>query len=148
MFRYIKDGHGIGGNLCLPGALTQFLSCNQIARSGPSALSRKCVFSLPHLDWMVDHVSFVKAIAPMKEVGDKNALNREVDSDGNRDWSFGLFNYFPRCRLCTLDQPISLPLANPIFRFMGFVLPLRHLWAEPAAFTPSAAPKRSPPRRR
>jgi hypothetical protein len=114
-----------------------------------SSQPKVCTFhSVPWIG-LVNHVSFVQAIAPMKEVGDKNALKREVDSDGNRDWSFGLFNYFPRCRLCTLDQPItSFGLANPIFRFMGHILPLRHLWAEPTAFAPSAAPKRSPPRRR
>lgn len=34
------------------------------------------------------------------KVGNMNALDREVDSDGMRDWSFRLFDCLPRCRLC------------------------------------------------
>jgi hypothetical protein len=36
----------------------------------------------------------------MKAGGDKNVLNRPVGPDNMRDWSFGLCDYFPRCRLC------------------------------------------------
>lgn len=32
--------------------------------------------------------------------GNKNALNREVGSDGKRDWSFGLFDCFDECGVC------------------------------------------------
>lgn len=40
----------------------------------------------------------------MKAGGDKNALNRPIGPDNQRDWSFGLFDCFPRCRLCKRDH--------------------------------------------
>ena len=33
--------------------------------------------------------------------GNKNANNRPIGADGKRDWSFGLFDCFARCQLCT-----------------------------------------------
>jgi Cys-rich protein (TIGR01571 family) len=38
--------------------------------------------------------------APMQVGGNKNANNRPIGADGKRDWSFGLFDCFPRCSLC------------------------------------------------
>ncbi|KAH9992307.1 PLAC8 family-domain-containing protein [Russula vinacea] len=38
----------------------------------------------------------------LKEGGNKNALNRAIGEDGMRDWSFGIFDCLPRCRLCLL----------------------------------------------
>ncbi|KAH9962162.1 PLAC8 family-domain-containing protein [Russula dissimulans] len=32
--------------------------------------------------------------------GNRNALNREIGTDGLRDWSFGLFNFCSACNLC------------------------------------------------
>jgi hypothetical protein len=51
----------------------------------------------------------------MNEGGNKNALNREIGSDGKRDWSFGLFDCSPRYRLCTVIDSIyrSPRVANP-----------------------------------
>ena len=40
----------------------------------------------------------------MKAGGDKNALNRPIGPDDRRGWSFGLFDFFPRCRLCKKGQ--------------------------------------------
>ena len=34
--------------------------------------------------------------------GNRNALNREVGVDGQRDWSHGLFSCIEDCRLCML----------------------------------------------
>lgn len=139
------------------GAIFAFLfccssTCHQITSLNQSAPSRKCVYSLCPLErsnCILNHLPFVKAISPMK-IGNTNALNREVDSDGMRDWSFRLFDCHPRCRLCAQINAslASHRVANPIFRFMGHVLSLRHLWAKQAASTPSAAPKRPSPRRR
>jgi len=41
-----------------------------------------------------------KATGPMKAGGEKNALNRPQGPDGKRNWSFGLFDCFPRGQLC------------------------------------------------
>jgi len=41
-----------------------------------------------------------KPVGPMRAGGDKNALNRPIGPDDKRDWSFGLFDCLPRCRLC------------------------------------------------
>jgi hypothetical protein len=39
--------------------------------------------------------------APMQAGGNKNAKNCPIGVDGKRDWSFGLFDCFARCGLCT-----------------------------------------------
>ncbi|KAI9438048.1 hypothetical protein H4582DRAFT_2129116 [Lactarius indigo] len=41
-----------------------------------------------------------QATAPMAAGGNRNALNREVAVDGQRDWSFGLFDCTSECGLC------------------------------------------------
>jgi hypothetical protein len=41
---------------------------------------------------------------PMVVGGNKNANNRPVGADGQRDWSFGLFDCFDRCGLCTYQN--------------------------------------------
>ncbi|KAI9450103.1 PLAC8-domain-containing protein [Lactarius psammicola] len=41
-----------------------------------------------------------QAIAPMGAGGNRNALNREVGADGQRDWSFDLFDCTSECGLC------------------------------------------------
>ncbi|KAH9993549.1 hypothetical protein BJV77DRAFT_997442 [Russula vinacea] len=41
--------------------------------------------------------------APMQIGGNRNAKNIPVGVDGKRDWSFGLFDCFPRCKLCCLS---------------------------------------------
>jgi len=38
---------------------------------------------------------------PMVAGGNKNGLNRPVGPDGKRDWTFGLFDCFDACGLCT-----------------------------------------------
>lgn len=32
--------------------------------------------------------------------GNRNALNKPVQSNGLRDWSFGIFDYFSECGTC------------------------------------------------
>jgi hypothetical protein len=70
---------------------------------------------------MLNHPSdyffpFLKGVAPMTAGGNRNALNREVASDGTRDWSFGLCSFFDTCGICMcrIPQPgqpfITLPL--------------------------------------
>jgi hypothetical protein len=52
-----------------------------------------------------------KGTAPMKAGGNKNALNRELGADGQRDWSFGLFDCFDTlglCMCCTQHSLINL----------------------------------------
>ena len=94
-------------------------------------------------------IAFYKGVVMMnlKEGGNKNALNRAIGEDGMRDWSFGIFDCLPRCRLCTKTNSIdpSHRVANPVFRFIGYVLSLRRLWAKQAAFTPFEGPRRSSP---
>jgi hypothetical protein len=41
-----------------------------------------------------------QATAPMGAGGNKNALNRAVGPDGQRDWSHGLFDCTEDCGLC------------------------------------------------
>ncbi|KAI9450097.1 PLAC8 family-domain-containing protein [Lactarius psammicola] len=41
-----------------------------------------------------------QATAPMGAGGNRNALNREVGVDGQRDWSFDLFDCTSKCGLC------------------------------------------------
>lgn len=41
-----------------------------------------------------------QATVPMVVGGNKNAANRPIGPDGQRDWSFGLFDCFARCGLC------------------------------------------------
>ncbi|KAH9046620.1 PLAC8 family-domain-containing protein, partial [Lactarius hengduanensis] len=38
--------------------------------------------------------------APMVAGGNRNALNREVGTDGRRDWSHGLFDCTAECAVC------------------------------------------------
>ena len=38
--------------------------------------------------------------APMAAGGNKNALNCPIGPDGQRDWSYGLFDCFSACGLC------------------------------------------------
>jgi len=38
--------------------------------------------------------------APMSAGGNKNALNCPIGPDGQRDWSYGLFDCFSMCGLC------------------------------------------------
>ncbi|KAF8467971.1 PLAC8 family-domain-containing protein [Russula ochroleuca] len=42
----------------------------------------------------------LQGTAPMQIGGNRNAKNITVGADGKRDWSFGLFDCFPRCSLC------------------------------------------------
>jgi hypothetical protein len=47
--------------------------------------------------------------------GNKNALNRAVGPDGHRDWSFGLFDCFDECGVCTSSLGLtSYILADPL----------------------------------
>lgn len=47
----------------------------------------------------------LEATAPMqvhsKVYGDHGAHNRPLGPDGKRDWTYGLFDCFNRCGLCT-----------------------------------------------
>ncbi|KAH8980663.1 PLAC8-domain-containing protein [Lactarius akahatsu] len=43
-----------------------------------------------------------QATTPMATGGNRNALNREVGVDGQRDWSFDLFDCTSACGLCCL----------------------------------------------
>ena len=40
--------------------------------------------------------------------GNRNALNREVGVDDQRDWSFGLFDCTSECGLCTSTSLLKL----------------------------------------
>jgi hypothetical protein len=42
--------------------------------------------------------------APMSAGGSKNALNRPIGPDGKRNWSYGLFDCFSACGLCTRNR--------------------------------------------
>jgi hypothetical protein len=46
----------------------------------------------------------LQAMVPMVVGGNRNANNRPIGVDGMRDWSFGLFDYFNRCGLCTYQN--------------------------------------------
>jgi hypothetical protein len=48
----------------------------------------------------------------MKQEGNKNALNREVGTDGLRDWSFGMYDCLETQSLCTKDQLDRIPLLS------------------------------------
>ncbi|KAH9164941.1 hypothetical protein EDB89DRAFT_2014178 [Lactarius sanguifluus] len=49
--------------------------------------------------------------------GNRNALNREVGTDGRRDWSHGLFDCTAECAVCMSIGLVerSCMLANPLF---------------------------------
>lgn len=80
---------------------------SQLINSQPKV----CVFALSTRE-RVFSISILKAIGPMKAGGDKNALNRPIGPDDQRDWSFGLFDCFPRCRLCKTDQLSQLAISH------------------------------------
>ena len=48
--------------------------------------------------------------------GNRNALSREVGVDGQRDWSFGLFDCTDECKLCmsTSLVKLSYSVAEPL----------------------------------
>jgi hypothetical protein len=131
-FRHIKVGHGIRRNLCLPNTLTPLLlTCQRQQRQGcqrrgviQSALSQRCVYLLCPLeipepsDCITECLFVLKPVGPMKAGGDKNARNRPIGLDDKRDWSFGLFDCIPRCRLCkkkTSSTYSPFRMADPIF---------------------------------
>ena len=112
-FRHtIKVGHGIRRNPCLPGILTPLLLTCQRRNMNQSALSQRCVYSLSPLETRnhpiaITAVSFLlllKPTGPMKAGGDKNARNRPIGPDDKRDWSYGLLDCVPECRLCKRNQ--------------------------------------------
>jgi hypothetical protein len=44
---------------------------------------------------------YSQGTAPMSVGGNRNAKNCPLGPDGKRGWSFGLFDCFARCGLCT-----------------------------------------------
>lgn len=55
---------------------------------------------------MLNYIFFIclfpsQGTVPMVAGGNKNALNRPVGPDGKRDWTYGLFDCFDACGLCT-----------------------------------------------
>jgi hypothetical protein len=54
---------------------------------------------------MLNYIFFclfpLQGTVPMVAGGNKNALNRPVGPDGKRDWTYGLFDCFDACGLCT-----------------------------------------------
>jgi hypothetical protein len=67
--------------------------------SNLSVASLRCV---PLLNGQENiRLSALQGTAPMQVGGNKNANNRPVGVDGKRDWTFGLFDCFDRCGLCT-----------------------------------------------
>jgi hypothetical protein len=63
--------------------------------------------------------------------GNKNALNREIGTDGMRGWSYGLFDCFNECGLCTLRRTGTTNSSHTDAclprRLLGHVVPLRRL---------------------
>ena len=53
------------------------------------------------MDRGANFLFFFQGIPPMQVGGNKNAKNCPIGPDGRRDWSFGLFDCFGRCGLCT-----------------------------------------------
>jgi len=73
--------------------------------ASPSVASLRCVSldGQEHINWTCNVVMayVLQATAQMAVGGNRNVNNRPIGADGKREWSFGLFDCFPRCSLCT-----------------------------------------------
>ena len=78
--------------------------------------------------------------------GNRNALNRQVGVDGQRDWSHDLFNCTDECCLCmsTHFSFILVDLIHPR-RLLGRLVSLRGLFQDQTAPSTSAEPRHSSP---
>jgi hypothetical protein len=50
--------------------------------------------------FLFSRLCILQGTAPMAAGGNKNALNLAIGPDGQRDWSYGLFDCFSACGLC------------------------------------------------
>src|SRR5579863_8005508 len=60
----------------------------------------------------------------MSTGGSKNGLNRPIGPDGKRDWSYGLFDCFSACGLCTQRNHLA-----PFFLCFFLIVPRSSLLA-------------------
>jgi hypothetical protein len=75
------------------------------------------------LSYVTTHPCLSQSIVPMSAGGNKNALNRPIGPDGKRDWSYGLFDCFSECGLCTWSLTIANVFAYAIANH-PFALPI------------------------
>jgi hypothetical protein len=79
--------------------------------------------------------------APMSVGGNRNALNCSIGPSGKRDWSYGLFDCFSACGLCTWNcinashvspytDPLDLDPFPPVGRLLCRLVPLHRLQQE------------------
>ena len=87
----------------------------QFVSSQPEVCSLMNRNSEPHVLISCHVMCALQGTAPMKVGGNKNANNVPVGPDGKRDWSFGLFDCFSRCQLCTFWNR-SAKFGPPTFR--------------------------------
>ena len=82
--------------------------------------------------------------------GNRNVLNRPLGDDGQRDWSYGLFDCTDECGLCMSTGLVKLPydLAELLFsgRLLLRCLSLRGLFQEQTAPSPIADSRHPSPR--
>ena len=100
-------GRKVRRNHCIPTTNPCSSRPWQISRN-LSVASLRCVFldEQEHINWTSNVVMacVLQATGPMVAAGNKNANNLPIGADGMRDWSFGLFDCFARCDLCTYQN--------------------------------------------